>query len=156
MSDTYELLKQMRGETSQPLLDELTRIMQKFKDEHLALLAVQVESNLVTKGLTLFVADTTKLTAFIFLARNEIPGFIPHTALGRLCSANWVVVDDSYGQEFAVVSKHLLEGEVCDIAGQLVQGLEALGALQKRNWQLNPEYWPNTDVNEKAEGDTTD
>lgn len=149
MNETYELLKQMRGETSQPLLDELMRIIKIFKDEHMTLMVVQVESQLVTKGLTLFLSSGPKPTAFIFLARREVPGFIPYPALGRLASANWVVVDDSYGKEFSVVSKELAEGEISDIALQLVHGLEALGAPQRHIWKLYPEFRPKFDVNEK-------
>lgn len=151
MGETYELLKLMRGETSQPLLDEVTRTLQKFNDEQMTLMAVQVDSQLIAKGLTMFVSSGDKPTAFIFLARKEISGFIPPAEIVRLSSANWVVVDDSYCKEFSVVSKELVEGEVSEIALQLVQGLEALGAPQKRIWKLFPEYRRKAIVSDKAE-----
>jgi hypothetical protein len=156
MPDNFEILKFMRGETSQPLLGEVTRMLQKFKHERMGLMTVQVESQLVSKGLTLFVSSATNPTAVIFLARKEIPGFIPLSVLARLHTAGWIVVDDSYQKEFSVVSKKLGEVELRDLAGQIVQGLEALGAPQKHVWQLNPEYWPKPDVSEKKKGETAD
>jgi hypothetical protein len=81
------------------------------------------------------------LTAWVYLARNEIPGFITHTVADRLHERGWSIFDDRYGKEFAVISKELLSTDRMDLATELAHGLEALGAPQKHRWDLRAEYF---------------
>ena len=141
MHNVYELLKRMRGETSKPLITELSRIIEVGVDAGSNLIAAQVESELVAKGLSLLLVRSGTLTAWVYLARSEIPGFIAHTVTDRLHQRGWNIVDDRYGVEFAVVSKELRCTDPMEFATELAHGLEALGAPQKHKWELRAEYF---------------
>jgi hypothetical protein len=139
--NVYKLLKSMRGETSKPLVTELSRIIQVGVDAGSNLIAVQVESELVAKGLSLLLVRSEPFTAWVYLARNEIPGFISHTVADRLHQSGWNILDDRYGTEFAIVSKELFGTHPMDLATELAHGLEAVGAPQKYKWELRAEYF---------------
>lgn len=140
MSSSYDIIKRMRGETSDPLVQELTRLIGEGREKNHNALIVQVKSELVVKGLTLILSLDTQPNAWIFLARKEVPGFLPLSVLRLLMQANWVVVADAFGQEFSAISKTLVGSKPIELASDLISGLEALGAPQMASWDLPFEF----------------
>ena len=72
-----EFLRQLRGETSEPLISELRRLLNEGLADNREVLAIQVESNLVIRGLSLIVQLSNEPTAWIYISRKEIPGYVP-------------------------------------------------------------------------------
>ena len=140
MSSAYDLIKRMRGETSAPLVEKLAALISEGRDKNHHLLIVQVQSDLAVKGLTLILSLNVEPSAWIFVARKEVPGFLPPNVLRLLIQASWAIVADTFGQEFSTISKTLVGFRPIDLASQLVEGLEALGTPQKLNWDLPFEF----------------
>jgi hypothetical protein len=140
MSSSYDIIKRMRGETSDPLVQELASLIGEGREKNHNALIVQVKSELVVRGLTLILSLDTQPNAWIFLARKEVPGFLPPSVLRLLMQANWVVVADAFGQEFSAISKTLAVSKPIELASDLVLGLEALGTPQMLHWELPFEF----------------
>ena len=132
-----QLLRQLRGETSEPLISELRRLLAKSESDHREFVAIQVKSDLVVRGLSLIVRITTEPTAWIYFSRKEIPGYVPIRALNALNSAGWLIANDFYGEEFAFAWKRFPNYDSIIVAKTLAYALEALGAPQKHNWALS-------------------
>lgn len=141
VSRGYEQLKRMRGETSNPLIDELKRVIQHNFENAGRMVTVQIASDMVSKGLSLFLKTSETPKAWIYLARKEIPGFIPLNVAAELNKTGWQIENDVYGAEFALVSKALVSSDPAEQAVELATGLELLGAPQKRKWVLEAEYF---------------
>ena len=137
MSRGYEQLKRMRGETSKPLIDELKRVIQHNFENAGRMVTVQIASDMVSKGLSLFFKTSETPKAWICLAL-ESGEFIPAAELNK---TGWQIENDVYGAEFALVSKALVSSDPAEQAVELATGLELLGAPQKQNWVLEAEYF---------------
>jgi hypothetical protein len=132
-----EVLRQIRGETSEPLVSELSRLLAQAESEKQEKVATQVKSDLVVRGLSLFVRITTEPTAAIYFSRKEIPGYVPIRALHALQSEGWSISNDFYGEEFAVAWKRFPNYDRILVPKSLAFALEALGAPQKHSWALS-------------------
>lgn len=131
-----EFLRQLRGETSDPLISELGRLVNQAESEKRELVAIQVKSELVARGLSLIIRIKTETTAWIYFSRKEIPGYLPIRALEALNSDGWSVSNDFYGEEFAVAWKRFPNYDGILLPNSLAFGLEALGAPQQHVWTL--------------------
>lgn len=140
MDELVAMLRSMRGETSAPLVSELWAAVDEAVKNRKATMTVQVESNLVTRGLSLIVDFREKTVARIYLARKEIPGYLPFKSRDLLAALGWNADSDNYGQEFALVWKIYPSLEISQIANDLASALEALGAPQKHHWKLKAKY----------------
>jgi hypothetical protein len=136
MSNLYDHLRHMRGETSNALIAEFTMLLDRAIGENKTLLSVQVPSDMVARGLTVLIQTHSNPRAWIFLARKEIPGYIPTASYGLLHGIGWQVSGDAYGSEFASAFKSLSGEDTMGWASEIVAGLEALGTPQKRDWDL--------------------
>lgn len=77
MSSLINHLRHMRGETSAPLIGEMVQLIQEGKAAKKRVLSVQVTSNMVNKGLTVLLPIESNPQAWIYLARQEVQGYIP-------------------------------------------------------------------------------
>lgn len=139
MSNLLTHLRRMRGETSTPLVEALVKLIGSAISQNKTLLSVQVPSDLVAKGLTVLLRTEPDPEVWIYLARKEIPGYIPNASYGLLLESGWQVSGDFFGNEFASASKSLSGQDTLGWAKELVAGLEALGTPQRRAWNLHHE-----------------
>jgi hypothetical protein len=130
----------MRGDISEPLIEELKKILSEGMLRGHVRASAQIPSGLVAKGLTLVLKlDTPRgVTASIFLARPEIPGFLPISVARKLNDFGWTIYNDDYGQQYAVISRSFPSLEISATAGDIAIALETLGAPQKKAWELRP------------------
>ena len=137
MSIPTNLLRQLRGETSQPLISELGRLLDQGESEKREIVAIQVASDLVDRGLSLIVQITPEPTAWIYFSRKEVPGYLPPRALHALNSEGWFIANDFYGEEFAFAWKRFSNYDRMVVPKSLTFALEVLGAPQKHTWALS-------------------
>jgi hypothetical protein len=140
MDETLATLKLLRGETSQPLREEIKVLLNGASDESVISCAVQVESTMLQKGISLLMEFTQPIAVRLYLSRREIPGFIPRDIKERLWSRGWEITNDQLGQEFALVYKLFSEDGDGKLEEEITQALETLGAPQKHTWKLHPTY----------------
>lgn len=138
MDELTKLLRTLRGETSLALTRELLPILIKACEGDPLTLAAQVESTLVSRGLSLIVQGGEKLTAWIYLSRKEIPGYIPIQRNLELQNHGWTIANDVLGAEFAFTWKCFDSNDLQALAEDICRALEFLGAPQKNSWKLSP------------------
>jgi hypothetical protein len=102
-------------------------------------LAVQIDSEIATSGLSLLIDFENRLLQ-IYLARGDIPGYLPGKATSLLLESGWSVYNDHYGEELALVWKKYGDFAESQIIEQVVFALEALGAPRRKVWSLEPMY----------------
>jgi len=130
-------LRQLRGETSEPLISELGRLLDQGASENREFIAIQIKSDLVVRGLSLIVRISNEPTAWIYLSRKEIPGYIPLRCIRELHTDGWSISNDEHGEEFAVTWKHFSNFDKILVPKSITWALEALGAPQKHTWELS-------------------
>lgn len=140
MDELLAMLRSMRGETSEPLISELTTALDHAEKNRNSIMTIQVDSTLVAKGLSLIVNFGQTVVARIYVARREIPGFLPFDSTDLLMAIGWKVGSDSYAYEFSLVWKSYPSFEIAQVAEDLARALEALGAPQKHHWKLAVNY----------------
>ena len=138
MDKVLALLREMRGETSLPLIKQLEPILAQVIQAEKSMMAVQVESKLVTRGLTLIFEGGSPITSWIYFSRLEIPGFVPLHAQWGLQGKGWTISNDALGEEFAFAWKLLVGDDAQALAEDVCFALELLGAPQKHSWHLSP------------------
>lgn len=132
-----DFLRQLRGETSEPLISELARLLDQGASENRKFIAVQIKSDLVVRGLSLVVRISDEPAAWIYLSRKEIPGYIPIRCLRELHADSWFISNDEHGEEFAVTWKRFSNLDKTLLTKSIARALEALGAPQKHTWELS-------------------
>jgi hypothetical protein len=140
MSIPVKFLRELRGETSEPLIGELNRLMLEGKSYKKTIVAIQVNSNMVARGLSLIFQISVEPIAWIYVSRKEIPGYIPFSSVELLNQGEWFISNDYYGQEFAVVWKRFSGEDQLTLTRSLAFALEALGAPQRHSWKLEAIY----------------
>ena len=137
MAIPTNLLRQLRGETSEPLISELRRLLDQGESEKREIVAIQIKSDLVVRGLSLIVQMSDELTAWIYISRKEIPGYIPIRCVQALKADDWFISNDEYREEFAVAWKRFSNYDKMLVPKSITWALEALGAPQKHTWELS-------------------
>lgn len=140
MSISTEFLRQLRGETSKPLISELRRLLEQTDSDNQEIVAIQVESDMVARGLSLIVRIDHEPAAWIYVSRKEIPGFLPIRSVHALHSDGWSISNDSYGEEFSFAWKRFLNYDPVIVPKSIACALEALDAPQKHTWELEAKY----------------
>lgn len=130
-------LRQLRGETSEPLISELGRLIDQGASENREFIAIQIKSDLVVRGLSLVVRISNEPTAWIYLSRKEVPGYIPIRCIRELHADGWFISNDEHGEEFAVTWKRFSNLDKILVPKSIAGALEALGAPQKHTWELS-------------------
>lgn len=140
LADTLETLRMLRGETSRPLREEIKLVLENRAHTLARSCAVQVESSLLVKGISLLVDFTQPIVVRLYISRKEIAGFIPSGIKEQLRSQAWRIYNDELGQEFALLYR-LFHDDVDDqLSYEITKALETLGAPQKHTWKLHPVY----------------
>jgi hypothetical protein len=140
MTSTTEFLRRLRGETSGPLIAELGRLIAKGILDKQSLVGIQVKSDLVSRGLSLIFHHASEPTAWIYISRKEIPGYLPNSAKALLTTQGWSIANDIYGEEFAVAWKQFPSDDQTLVTTDIAHALEALGAPQRSKWHLEATY----------------
>lgn len=137
-----QLIPLMRGEISEPLIQELESVLLQGMLVGHSRASVQIPSGMVTRGLTLVLHLSTHrgTVAAIYLARPEIPGYLPLDVTRKLHDSGWSTYHDNYGQKYAVISRTFPSMDTTHTAGELAIALEILGAPQKHSWELKAFY----------------
>lgn len=132
-----DFLRHLRGETSEPLISELRRLLDQGESEKREIVAIQIKSDLVVRGLSLIFRMSNEPTAWIYLSRKEIPGYIPIRCIQALNADGWFISNDEYRKEFAVAWKHFSNYDKMLVPKSITWALEALGAPQQHKWELS-------------------
>jgi hypothetical protein len=140
MAIPTNLLRQLRGETSTPLISEVGRLLAKGETKNKDFVAIQVNSDMVMRGLSLIVRISNEPTAWIYISRKEIPGYIPIRSISALNAGGWFIANDLYGEEFAFAWKRFPNYALNSAPTSIASALEALGAPQKHTWELEAVY----------------
>lgn len=140
MDETLATLKLLRGETSQPLREEIKGLLNGASDASVFSCAVQVESTMLLKGISLLVDFGQPIAVRLYFSRREIPGFLPPLVKQELVSLGWEIYNDVLGEEFALVYRMFGQGLDIRIEDEVTKALETLGAPKKHSWKLHPVY----------------
>lgn len=140
MGETLAKLRFLRGETSQPLRDEIKVMLNRASEDSTISCAVQVESTMLLKGISLLVDFTQPTVVRLYVSRKEIPGFLPPSVKQELLSLEWEIYNDVLGEEFVLVYRMFDRGLDISIEDEVTKALETLGAPKKHIWKLHPVY----------------
>ena len=139
--DTNELIKWLRGDTSEPLRNELLRTLSSLLEGQENVCAFQAPSTIARNGLSVIIHKVNEnLTISIYYARAEIPGYLSHSKLAVIKNAKWEITGDYLGLAFACVWKIYSNLHISLVAQEMVIVLETLGLPRRKNWDLAPAY----------------
>lgn len=76
----------------------------------------------------------------LYYARAEIGGFMPPKIREELTNMNWLIVGDVYQRKYAGAIATFDRSDYVNAAVGICRALELLGAPQKKDWTLEPDY----------------
>ncbi len=136
-----EVINWLRGETSQPLMLELNRILTRLSQSHENSCAVQVPTTLARNGLSLLIYRTEPtLTVTIYYSRDEIPGYLSFPKLGQIDALKWQIHNDRLGMKYACVWRIYPTWGIHEVVEEMCRVLETLGVPRRKSWELEARF----------------
>lgn len=133
------LLRQMRGETSLPLIEELGRLVSDAQKAGRSRVCVQLESRIFGTGLSVVFDLAERFCARVYFSWSDVRGLLPRGLRQSLVEAGWQIEGDNRTFEFAVSFKIFEELYTPEHLANTVIALETLGIPRKKHWKLNDE-----------------